>query len=89
MEAVSDIEQRWMVGTADDCDVRVTDEYASAHHCEVARLTNGAYAVRDLGSTNGTNISRPGEVDIKVWDWTPITPGQTLIVGRSKIPWRP
>lgn len=92
---MSDIEQRWVVGTAASCDVRVKDEYASLKHCEVARLRDGRFAVRDLGSTNGTRIRshvrnvvgelRP--IDTKVYDWMIIEPGQSLVVGRSEISW--
>lgn len=89
------IEQRWVVGTGEDCGVRVEDEYASTRHCEVARLDDGTYAVRDLGSLNGTHIgtvveNAVGEVRMvksRIHDWTAIRPGQTLVVGRSEIPW--
>ena len=85
--------QRWTIGTAEDCDVRVNDEYVSGKHCEVA-LTDRGYVVRDLGSTNGTYILSTvmdlvGEsktARTKVYGWTPIREGQTLMVGRSSIP---
>lgn len=89
------IEQRWIVGRAATCDVRVEDEYASPRHCEVALLRNGTFAVRDLGSTNGTRIrhyvknvvGQERGVDVKVMDWTLISPGEALVVGRSVIAW--
>lgn len=89
------VEQRWVVGTAEDCDVRVTDEYASLHHCEVIRTSAGFY-VRDLGSINGTRIATmwtapdgaPRKSEHRVYDWTLILPDQALIIGRSEIPWR-
>lgn len=81
------VEQRWVIGTGEDCEVRVTDEYASRHHCEVARTADGLFFVHDLGSTNGTRIRR-GSVTVNAWSWTPIVPGDVLIVGRSEMPWR-
>jgi predicted component of type VI protein secretion system len=82
------IEQTWIVGRADDCDVRVTDDYASPHHCQVARTTEGDFYVRDLGSTNGTWVHLGGE-GRKAIGWTRIWPGEALVVGRSIIPWTP
>lgn len=89
--------RRWTVGRNKDCDVVVDDEYAAGQHCEVAELDDGRFAVRDLGSTNGTRIrtthtnliGEPRSVDIRIYDWTIITPGQALVVGRSVIPWAP
>src|SRR6185503_7487726 len=98
MERTQDIARTWTVGKDPGCDVRVDDEYASSRHCQVALTEAGAYVVRDLGSTNGTRIRRMAvvnalgvqrRVDIKVYDWTLIQPGDILVVGRSEIPWRP
>lgn len=92
------IVQSWVVGTDGGCDVQVHDEYASKQHCQVALTDSGTYLTRDLGSTNGTHLRRLavandlGErrmVDIKVYDWTLIQPGDILVVGRSQIPWQP
>jgi len=81
-------DQYWAIGTAADCEIQVTDPYASAYHCVVHRANDGTCTIRDLGSTNGTRIRRPGQDDIKVIGWMPLHPGEALIVGRTIIPWR-
>jgi len=79
--------QAWVIGTADDCDVRVADEYVSSQHARVIRRADGTFWVEDLGSTNGTHIRREGGTKDHVTVPTQIRPGDTLIVGRSSIPW--
>lgn len=81
--------QQWVIGTAADCDIRITDDpYASSYHCMIARAEDGNCTVRDLGSTNGTYIRRPGQNDRKVIGWKPLHPGEALVVGRTILPWR-
>ena len=80
--AVNTIEMSWVVGSAQSCAVRVADEYVSAVHCRVDRLSDGTYIVTDLGSTNGTWINLT-----QVTSPTRIRPGDTLRVGHSDIPW--
>ena len=43
------------VGTAENCDLKLTDPTVSRHHCEIAVEGDG-YRVRDLDSTNGTYL---------------------------------
>lgn len=74
------------IGTGEDCDIRVSDEYASRDHCLVFRYANGDVFVGDLGSTNGTRIMRSG-VTTNVRGTAPLAVGDTLIVGRTHIPW--
>lgn len=82
------------VGRSPECSVRVDDEYASPKHCAVRETDDGRFFVQDLGSTNGTWLERPGVSPfgepqrqlIRVYDWTQILPGDTLIVGRSRLP---
>ncbi|HEY2735523.1 MAG TPA: FHA domain-containing protein, partial [Polyangiales bacterium] len=40
------------IGTADDCDIVLTDDTVSRRHCEI-ELTETGFRVRDAGSTNG------------------------------------
>jgi FHA domain/von Willebrand factor type A domain len=47
---------RSLMGTGDDCDIKVEDQFASTHHCEV-RFEYGAYKIVDLGSTNGIVVN--------------------------------
>lgn len=82
-------EQRWVLGRDPANEVVVADEYASPVHCEVVRTPAGLFYVRDAGSTNGTYIRDPVVGRMKVVGWMMIVPGQTLVVGRSEIPWAP
>src|SRR5688572_22377336 len=54
---VTSDEGRYVVGSAEDCDIRISDDpYVSSHHC--ALTVGGAkVSVEDLGSTNGTWIN--------------------------------
>lgn len=48
---------RLVVGTHPSCDFVLQDPTASRFHCEIALVSRG-YALRDLGSTNGTFVDR-------------------------------
>ena len=43
------------IGSGPHCDLCVEDSTVSRHHCEILLIPEG-YAVRDLGSTNGTVV---------------------------------
>jgi pSer/pThr/pTyr-binding forkhead associated (FHA) protein len=45
-----------LVGRAEDCDVQVTSEFVSGHHC-VLLTDEYALRIRDLGSKNGTIVN--------------------------------
>ena len=85
----------WVFGTAEDCDVRVDDEYASNHHCRVTLAEDGTVTVEDLGSTNGTWI-RPGggpaagplSYGTRVRGPVRLEPGWIIRVGKTDVPWR-
>ncbi len=77
----------WIIGTAADCDMRLTDEYASARHALIHRDDEGHVYVEDLGSTNGTYVQLPSGQKGKVTVPFEIHPGDVIIVGRTKIPW--
>ncbi len=81
--------RRWIVGTAEDCDVRITeDEYVSKRHCEVTLREDGTAWVEDLGSTNGTWLRlRPHGSLIRVHGPMAVHPGFVLRVGRTEFPW--
>lgn len=78
--------QQWVIGTAEGCDIRVVDEYASAHHAVIFRDRSGQHWIRDLGSTNGTYRIRDG-LRTKVDAAASLRPGDTVIVGRTSLPW--
>jgi pSer/pThr/pTyr-binding forkhead associated (FHA) protein len=74
-----------IVGRADDCDIVIKDEYASPRHCEIFKDGRG-WLVRDLGSTNGTRVCRPGG-DVKInWFDCLLRQGDVIVVGRTALP---
>ncbi len=68
-------ERKFLIGRASDCTLRAGSEAISRHHCLVTRV-DGAVAVRDLGSRNGTHVN--GE---KIAAETPLNHGDLLRVG--------
>ena len=81
-------DRTWIVGSAPDCDVRVDDQYASSRHARVTLRADGTYWIEDLGSTNGTRVTRAGGV-LRVTVPMRVLPGDTITIGRSPITWRP
>ena len=71
------------IGRADDSDLVITDEFASARH---ARLVprDGQWYVEDLGSTNGTYLD-----EAKVTAPTLVHLGVPIRIGRTVIELRP
>lgn len=67
--------EKFLIGRASDCTLRAGSEAISRHHCLVTRV-DGAVAVRDLGSRNGTHVN--GE---KIAGETPLNHGDLLRVG--------
>lgn len=76
---------RIVIGTMPECDITITDAYASPRHCEVFQLL-GKWMVRDLGSTNGTRIVR-GRTGLKIGAGnTVLKIGDVIVVGRTELP---
>lgn len=48
--------RRILIGRGEDCDVQLTSDRVSRHHCEVV-YKDGHYELNDLGSTNGTYLN--------------------------------
>jgi pSer/pThr/pTyr-binding forkhead associated (FHA) protein len=78
-----------IVGQSEKCNIRITtDEYVSGQHCKLFQFSNGDVFVEDLGSTNGTQIIQGnGLGKLRVTSPMRIFPGDTLVVGRTHIPW--
>lgn len=75
------------VGTDPGCNICITsDPYVSPIHAVMAQLDNGDVYIADYGSTNGTQVERNGS-EFKVTYPRQIFPGDTVIVGRTRIPW--
>ncbi len=75
-------EEAWTIGRDPSCDIPLDyDPFASARHSRI-QLDNGHHVVEDLGSSNGTQLNgaplEPGAPE-------PLTPGDILIVGRSRL----
>ena len=66
IEAVADAGRKWLVniasvpfviGRADDCDLKLIDDRISRHHCEI-HISGDLLWIRDLESTNGTSVNK-------------------------------
>ena len=67
-----------LIGSAEDCGLRVGDRFASCHHARVVYTPRG-YRIEDLGSTNGTLV-----------DGVPVTsatlePGMRVEIGQARM----
>ncbi len=68
-----------LIGRTPDATLDLHDQYMSSRHAVIARTPSG-YVVEDLGSTNGTYVN-----DRRITAPTPITPADTLRIGRTTI----
>lgn len=73
--------ESYMIGTAEDCDIRVSDPYVSNYHCRIVRNPDGLVYVEDLGSMNGTWIDGR-----RVWLQARISADSVLKIGRTVVP---
>jgi hypothetical protein len=67
-----------VLGRAPDCDCVIAAEVVSRRHARIRRV-NGAWAVRDLGSLNGTRVN-----GWRVIAETEIRPGDYLSLGTER-----
>jgi len=68
-----------LIGRSPACNIRLTDEFASAKHCKIF-YKNETLIIEDLGSTNGTTLDG---TEIGISNPTPINPGQNIQIGIS------
>jgi pSer/pThr/pTyr-binding forkhead associated (FHA) protein len=74
------------VGTGEHCDIVVTDDYASTHHCRIMQTARG-WMLADGGSTNGTWVVRDGERHrVSLGEIWTLRPGDVIVVGRTELP---
>ena len=66
------------VGTADDCDLVLTDDTVSRRHCEI-ELSEAGFRVRDVGSTNGVSCAGMRVYDIACVGATELVLGETTL----------
>lgn len=68
-----------LIGRNPECDLVLTDEFASGRHARILRARDGWY-VEDLGSTNGTYVGQ-----YRVGDPVPLQTGGQVRIGRTVI----
>ena len=71
------------IGRGEDCNLVVTDDYASNHHARLVPRA-GQWFVEDLGSRNGTYLDQA-----KVSAPTPVPLGVPIRIGRTSLELRP
>jgi hypothetical protein len=75
---------RVVLGRSRECDVRIPDANVSRRHCEIAQEGASSWSVRDLGSTNGTELNGHKISGASLADGDRITIGDTDVdFGRS------
>ena len=57
MSGVSEGSRELLIGTGQDCDIVVDDQFMSSHHCEVRLEPGGVFKLVDLGSTYGIVVN--------------------------------
>ncbi len=73
------------VGRAYDNHVIVDDPYVAAHHLEFTEASPGCYALRDLGSRNGTTLLAARRAVVS----TAIGPDEIVRIGHTQLRVRP
>jgi len=68
-----------LIGRAPECEIRVTDTYASQQHARLFGRQGGWY-LEDLGSTNGTFVN-----DQRLGAPALVQPGDTIRVGTTQL----
>ena len=76
-EDFSIFQPEYMIGRAEDCDLRIQNRFVSRHHCElVVDHKDRIVRVRDLGSQNGTYVN-----DGPVNEERELKDGDKLVIG--------
>ncbi|MEN3331206.1 MAG: hypothetical protein V7641_571 [Blastocatellia bacterium] len=75
---------KWTIGSAADCDIRVEQPAVSGHHCRLS-YKNDQFLLEDLGSTNGTFVN-----GLRIEGKVQVTPEDVITLGMSaRLPWPP
>lgn len=67
-----------VIGRSSQCDVQIDQESVSRNHCRVNNTGRG-YAIRDLGSTNGTYVNDELAESMDLRDGDQIKVGRTIL----------
>lgn len=70
---------KFLIGRAKECSLRAASEAISRRHCALIRTSSGRWAVRDLGSRNGTYLN-----DKRLTEPARLNAGDELRVGPLK-----
>jgi len=76
------------IGSAENCDLRLSDDTVSRHHCEVT-VRDGRYVLRDLASTNGTTVDGVWVMEALLVPGARIGIGETEILFEGHRSWLP
>ena len=68
-----------VIGRSRDCDIHVADPNVSRRHAEIRPDGNGAYALIDLGSTNGSELNGERVSHVQ------LSEGDTIRVGQIEL----
>ena len=80
----SAVQTKWLIGKADDCDIVLTTDTVSSHHCRLTRTATG-FALEDNDSTNGTYVDG---IKLTAFQAVPVTQQNTITLGRNvPFPW--
>lgn len=78
----SNLDQQWLIGAVESCDIVINSPYVSGEHCRLTRLVQG-FLIQDLDSRNGTFVN--GERIIKS---ATVTLEDNISLGKNtKFPW--
>lgn len=72
------LEERAVIGRSSECDLVIGDLQASRRHCEISARPGGGYAIRDLGSTNGTQVG-----SLKLEERVSLRDGDKVFIGET------
>jgi len=74
--------RRALMGSAQDCDIVLEDEFASRYHCQIEEQ-GGRFRLRDLESRNGTWIGNLRIYDVELPSEMEFSAGRTRLFFRS------
>ena len=74
-----------LIGRSSDCDMILKQPAVSRIHTKLSRDANGNYYVEDMNASNGTYITRRGNIRIPAGEKVQISRGEIITVGNVNI----